>query len=369
MIYVRTFFVTVGAVLGLIAAINFAVDLDGTYRGGFSLEKRIAGILATGRAVDVVSDFNHHFMQKHLVTTAGLDPDLIVLGSSRSLLVDADLFPGRRLFVHAIPLARIEDYIALYGLHSDRPRRPRTVVVAADPWIFLPKKNYGAECDLLAEEFSRGARQIPEYGHGPTCSIARKWGILISIPRLHETVVKFAHRAWSGDRSKCREIRVADGSRSDCGVRRPDGTYAYPTAFASRSPETVADFARLVASRRGTIQGFEEDYRHIDPVRVGEFQGFLSYLRRAGADVVVVLAPYNPVYVENVETRPAWLWVMKADAAIRKASVDAGVPLVGSFNPGKTRCDSADFVDTHHPRTSCYAKLFQQLPPAMLGRR
>ena len=67
-----------------------------------------------------------------------IDPgrlEVVVVGSSRSMEVRADFFPGRTFYNSSVGSARLPDYVALYEAYRARGIKPSLFVIGIDPWV------------------------------------------------------------------------------------------------------------------------------------------------------------------------------------------------------------------------------------------
>ena len=81
-------------------------------------------------------------------------PDLAVIGSSRSLLINSDHFPGQYLINSSVNGASVQDHIALYQMYKSAGILPKKVIPVRGPWIFN-RNNKQDRWQRLSYEFKR----------------------------------------------------------------------------------------------------------------------------------------------------------------------------------------------------------------------
>ena len=129
----KPFFTTVGVLLALAVGFNYAVDPDYLWHGGnFAFSRD----WPAGRLFVFPSNLSDRALKAAAQLRVIAAPDVLVLGSSRSMPVDSSFFaPGLGLYNASMVGASVEDYASVWQELKERGTTPRWLVVFADPWI------------------------------------------------------------------------------------------------------------------------------------------------------------------------------------------------------------------------------------------
>jgi len=155
-------------IAALVIGTNLAVDPSHLFDDG-AYEQGLAALLLEGWHVADVADHDERQLQQLLIARTPEPPDVIVLGSSRSLEVTGAPWGERRVRNHSVSGATLEDYLAVYALYARRGWTPRVVVLGLDPWVVNRQhgqvrwKSYGEAYRLAC----RIARLFETRGLGP----------------------------------------------------------------------------------------------------------------------------------------------------------------------------------------------------------
>ena len=340
------------APLGLaVVAINGLVD-PGHLFGHGAPEARIAEELIAGRSVVAGFAIDELRLQQSLAARRPHVPDVLVLGSSRAMPLSAEAFPGRAVVNASVSSASLEDTIALLELYEGHRLRPRTVLLAIEPWGLngsLRNPSVALEAELQAGLRRLGRRAGSTYGALPgVVGLKRRWLALVSPAYLQASLVSLLARGFEGRASPAPERgRVAAGEPARAGSSRmqPDGSVNWEPALAERSPAEVEAMARAAGARApGYLQPDP------DPDRVLLLAALLGDLANRGVRVVLWLPPFHPAAYGALVAggRGRGLW--RGEAEVRALAAASRVPVLGSYDPALSDVAGEDFIDYNHLR-------------------
>lgn len=336
--------------LMLVAGVNYHYDPANLF-GDRTYEAGIARLLSEGKNVANINDYDERLVQKFFVERLNSRRDVLVLGSSRSMNIGPDLFPGMTFYNASVSGATLEDYYATLQMFRERDLLPQTLILGVDPWVF--NRN---------SEQTRWKSLEPEYRRSlsvnETRAVPSNLVIDQRLSKLHQLVsfdyflgaLKAAHRTN-------RDYYVTTAAELDVNIRLADGTIIYKRDYAHRSPEIVAEVAHQQAARI-PIYSLGQ-FRELDPEYVKRLEGLIEHLRHEGAEVILFLPPYHPdMYAAIIQAGSPYRLVKDAEAYLRRFARQKNLQVLGSYDPGLTPCGRSDFFDEMHPVNLCIAKLF-----------
>lgn len=118
--------------------VNYIVDPAKLFESNY--ERRIASILNSGLHVTNIKNYDERIVQKELVQSFKKAPEVVVIGSSRTMLIDKKLFPSSTFFNNSVSGAVLQDLIAIYQLYKENELSPDKILLGIDPWMFNENK-------------------------------------------------------------------------------------------------------------------------------------------------------------------------------------------------------------------------------------
>lgn len=328
----------------LVMCINFFVDPSGIFRKG-EAEDGIARLLLAGKHVAFNFDFDGRLVQKSY--TAGLTgkKDVLVLGSSRSMLIRAELFPGKSFHNSSVSMATLNDQIAVYGMYRRRKLVPATILLCLDDsllrgvtnqrWLSV-REDYFAVARLMVHP-SRADYLAADFDY--YWSI---WSQLFSTSYFNASIF----RLTKGKKSiffPTIEF-LLDGFE----IMYTDGSENFDRAIYYRSVEDARAIAGNIKTNEIRISTSVNERR--------EFNAFISLLQTDGNAVIFYLPPFHPLTYKIISNHSKGLdEIQNHFVTIAKKR---GIKLMGSYNPADVGCDETDFFDAGHLKEKGVKKIF-----------
>lgn len=294
----------------------------------------------SGRPAVYATNMDERQFIKSRILVETLEPDTLVVGSSRIMQVGAHTLGGKPLNL-AVSGASLQDHVAITGLAFGK-FRPSLLLIGADPWLFNAesgqkrwrsiKAEYHAALHRITEGEQAGARLLED-------------GALPKVSGFHAFYrdINFSHKIFPAH--DLPELRAKI---------RSDGSRVYDVAYASRTPEQVLRGIDGALDYSMKKYVFDPDLRAI-------LENLLTHYR-GKTRVVLVLSPYHPALYRTMEKdRRVFLEIEAIFIGIGKK---LGVEVVGSYDPARAGCTESDFYDGSHPRDTCMAKVLSSLKSA-----
>jgi hypothetical protein len=347
---VLVFFIVTGLILGCAALLSYVEDPGGAFSRNIK-ERGIADILLSGHNVANVKNFDERLLQKDLIQNDSRQNEIIVLGSSRALLIRSSDFPGKTLFNHGVSGASIEDIIAILELYEEKGYLPDQVIFGVDPWIFNAH-NEQTRWTTLKAEYQNGSARIgmkPQQSasgsvHTDITSIISRYSSLLSRPVVIDSVEQILFGSYY----------QTDVDDLEVDVILTDGSHSDPWSVRNQSAGRIDAAATLYAkSPANFIQNFDA----IDGNLREQFESTVRYLKANNVSVIFYLSPYHPIAYQKFLTDPEYKTVRDVETYLREYAAAENITLIGSYDPAPFNLTSTDFTDPIHPGREAVKKI------------
>lgn len=318
-------------------------------------EREIARVLATGRNVTDVANYDDRAIERYLAPLRRERPEILGLGSSRMQPMPASAFAGRRFVNGAMQAGVLDDALGVYGLYDVAGRRPGRVVLSVDPWT--ESYDGAAGWASLSEERAMVMRRA-----GIAASPQRERLTLFATKlRTLATPEYFRLAVYSFRRHGMRGIpwRVTDQTQGAEKTKLPDGSVVWPMVSAERASTAARAFA---SSEIAHDERFR-DLGHRAAGRDRALEKLVKYLRSEGVSVTVLLVPFAPEVYDAAGRLPrGGRTIMDVEREVRAMSARMGVEVRGSYDPRVVGVTTSDFFDESHLRPEPLARLVAGAP-------
>ena len=271
-------------------------------------------------------------------------PDLVILGSSRAMLIDSGLF-RRGLIVRNLGVsgASVEDDVALWEILKRLHKRPRYVLLSLDPWIL--NRNAGQDRWMALASY----RDAFLWRINP--SVAE--GVRRSVFRIRSTLLQSLQEmtgllSWGSLKASIKLVRhpkvwrerpfitLEETRPEDSTGYRSDGSFLYPQNFVRpKTSSEIEDLAREFALGR---EVYSLGRWTFDPDAIYLLNLLLDDMRRDSVQVIMVLPPYQPLAGTLVRQRSGYESVLDdSTSAFRE---------MASKHPEAAFCDATQCPDS-----------------------
>jgi hypothetical protein len=344
-------------VLLLAPIVNFTVDPANLFATPGEEEAKIGDALLAGKNVVNFERYDDRRIAKYLLSHRTEKPDIVVLGSSRTLNMGSYLFPNRTVVNGSMLASTVREVLAQYAVIHGRKVRADTVIVGIDPWM-LNADAYDSRWVAVQPEFDSalqllGIRSWP--GHGKSEENQSRLSALFSGDYFQQSIKSL------GSREKRPKWYVSSAPENEGFTRLPDGSYTY-SSYQRTKPQSATD-GMADSYVAGKVYMLNEGAK-VDSTHLYAIEHLLQSIRQDGSQPILYLPPYHPIVYAKLSADPQHAIVSQAEDALRRMAGKIGVPVVGSYNPTAIGLSNADFYDGHHLRESGLAKLFGGLSGA-----
>ena len=313
-----------------------------------SAEREIARVLASGRNVTDVANYDDRAIEKNLAPMRLRRAEVLVLGSSRMQPLRAAAF-GHATFVNgAMQGGVLDDMLGVYALHDAPGRRPNRVVLGVDPWTesYAGDAGWGSLADERAMMLGRIG--VPVSPLRDRLALGLRAARTVASPDYFRLAVHSFRQHGAGGIA----WRVTDQQQNAEKTRLPDGS----VVWSALPPDNA-----IVAARAFAEQGLAHDARFHDLAhrasgRRDALERFVRYLGDEGVSVTLVLVPF-PAEVYDASRRMSGDSLAASERAYRALGARAGARVIGSYDPRAVGVETRDFFDEDHLRPEALARL------------
>lgn len=296
-------------------------------------EKKLASIINSNHNLTNISNYDERLFQKEVINGRDSVADIVVIGSSRTMLINSELFPGKSLVNNSVSGATIEDIVAIYHLYKLKNRLPEKIIIGLDPWTFNDK-NKLERWKSLSKEYHAFHDSLVESDK------YFKYRQLYSLSYFQSSIKSLITRIKGGD-----EPVATDEIYNVTNTIHPDGSLTYAEAFRNASPKEIE--SKIISYLDGDIYGIE-NYETVSLKVKQELELLLQDMHTHGIEVIFFLSPYHPRAYQFIKTNyPA---VEQAEGYIKTLASTRNIEVLGSFDPARIGLGEDDFYDAMHVR-------------------
>lgn len=324
-------------------AINVFIDPSGLLRK--KQEKQIAQWSNDGYGVINAINVDYRKIVKERIALLETKPDIIVMGSSRAMIIDSSFFPDRHLLNCSLPSANLEDIIANYQVLYEANKLPEKLILCPDLHYFnaYTKSNFH-----LFQEYENALQRMEIVQNITLTDLIVKWidprYFQILSPGYFQESIRF-FPAWVV--GKIPRPQPIEHFETEEKVIRPDGSIIYESSRRQRTQEEIELKAERYAFKHpeGLV-----NYRYIDPTRKLIFEKFLTMIKEDGVEIEIILIPIHPRSYEILTQNKIYKIIIDVEKYMRDVFNSLDIPVYGSYDANQCNCVSTDFYDAVHAK-------------------
>ncbi len=341
-------------VLLLAPVVNYTVDPANLFEKQGDQETKIAEALLSGKNVVNFERYDDRKVGAYLLSHRADHPNVLVLGSSRTLNMRGYMFPQSKFVNGSMLGSTVREVLATYAVVHRRGIHPDTVIVGIDPWM-LNADAFDGRWIAIRSDFN-SALAILGVTRWPSPRMPQetqsRLGALFSADYFQQSIRSVSNRSAKPN------WYVSDSSENVGFTRLPDGSYITSQAHRANDQAAVDALAEKYAA--DGIYMLNANAR-VDSTLLYAIMRMLQTIRQDGSVPVLYLPPYNPIVYSRIANDPTHRIVAEAETELREMASRQGVRVIGSYDPGAIGFSNADFYDGHHLRESALEKLVASL--------
>ena len=330
----------------LIGGTNYLVDPDYTLRKDYI--PTLANALNNGKMVSGPVNINSRLLKKQWIIEMEAVPEVLVLGSSRTLSLSGEAFPGKTFFNASVTNCTFQDMYVFLNLFEKKDKLPGTIVICADQWLFgdqFIEKRWL----LNRKEFEEMAEKV---GGISSEDFPSKWELdkewvkeLFSIRYLIRSL-KY--------RGKAEKFEVQTAVVPNKMMFLPDGSRHLPDQLTGLSEKEVAGKA---------VNYFysspDEYFTELDSLQCRLFESLVMCLQSKGCDALLFIPSYHPETCKLLKHSAKTTGVFEAEKYVLDFAQKHQLKTAGRTNPADINLEEADFYDAVHLKPEVLMRVFE----------
>lgn len=335
---IKTFVFAI-VVLTLLISVNYWGDAARIFHTGY--ERNIANIIYSGKNATNISNHDQRILQKELINKIKSNPDILILGSSRTMLINSSYFENKKLINNSVSGASIEDIIAIYQVYKTKNVLPKKIILGIDPWFFNENNGLTAWSSLKKEYYSFFNKTIDEEVlNNKTQQLFSFSYFQSSLSNLPAVVLGKSNPIPSSEIYNKTNTKITDGSLT------------YSEKHRNLSIEDVNNIAKkYITDGIFSIENFDI----MSPKIFNEFNDLCKEIKANNIQLSFFLAPYHPLVYAKI--KEDYKIVLEVESKIVKYAHQNNIKILGSFNPVKIEIGNFGFYDGMH----CKEKTIQKI--------
>lgn len=324
-------------------AVNYWGDAANLFNDGYV--KKMVSIIAGGNYVTNITNYDGRLFQKEFANSRRAAYDVLILGSSRTMLINSDYFRGQKVFNCSVSGASIEDLVAIYQMYKEKKILPKKILFGIDPWIF--NKNSGQSRWLSVAEqyksFFNGKKPIEV---NPGLKDFRRLQLIS--PSYFQISLKRIPGVFTGEFTP----KSTANKFNKTNTQLTDGSLIYAEAFRNLSQaETDAEAQNYL---KGDIYSIEH-YDTLSKETQEIFDMLMNDCKKNNISVAFILQPYHPAVYQVIKKKtPA---VLLASDYIRSYATQNHLKVFGSYDPAGLGLNKTYFYDGMHDKPEAIAEI------------
>ena len=316
----------------LIVSTNYLGDSAQLFNKGY--ENKIAKIRLQGNNVTNITNYDERILQREWISKIESSPDIVVLGSSRSMMIRAKDFKNKKLINNSVSGASVQDLIAIYQLYKSNKILPETFIIGLDPWIF--NENNGQTRWLsLKQEYSFFFDE--NIDRNLNCEKLKQ---LVSISYFQSSFKMGLEKILKKNVDPIATDKIYNRNDS----KLFDGSVTYNKKYTESSNYKTVNMRALesVKSEIYSLNKFED----ISPELFSEFEKLCMEILHNDIRLLIWIPPYHPLVYEKLKKK--YEIVLELENQILKFTKSKNIVCSGGLNPAKFGLISENFYDGMH---------------------
>jgi hypothetical protein len=356
--FVKRFCLVVMPILIIVSSVNYFGDAANIFKKDY--EKNIANDILKGNNVTNVANHNERLLQKYLISNSSFCPDVLMLGASRSMLINSTYFKGETFFNNCVSGATIEDLIAIVEMYRQKKCLPKKIIIGVEPY-FLNGNNNQKRWETLELEYQTFINQTANDSLKKEDNLIFKTQVFLKRGFVFKELVSpsyFKSSILELIMSKNSAPFVTDKITNKTFTKLSDGSVNYDVGYREASNEMVEEKVSGFLAR--DISNFE-NFDKLDISLQSKFISLIDYLLLHNVKVEFFVAPYHPKVYEFITHTAKYKNVIKSETFFESLALKKKIKIIGSSDPNKLNLDGTYFYDALHLKEKGISEIFKSV--------
>lgn len=329
----------------LIGSVNYFIDPDYTLRKGYIPEA--ASALAAGKFLSGPINANGRLLKKEWINNLENHPEVLILGSSRTMGITQNLFGKKVTFNASVSNCTFQDMYAFVDLTLNKQNGlPGEIIICCDQWLFgnsFTEKRWLYNRENFIRILQKSGKISPGKFPGKW-ELQKEW-----IKELFS--VRYAMRSLK-QFGKTEKFEIRDNVLPEKSMLLPDGSRLLPLQIAEAGTEEVNEKAKAYF-----YSSHDEMFTQLDSLQCRLFENLISYLQKRDCKLTLFIPPYHPLTWQLLHQSEKHTGIFKVDNYLQNLAEKYTFNLVGATNPSALNLTSVDFYDGVHLKTEALSPI------------
>lgn len=355
--FIKRFFLVMTPILIIVSFVNYFGDAANIFKKDY--EKNIANDLLKGNNVTNIANYNERLLQKYLISNAAFCPDVIMIGASRSMLINSTYFRGETFFNNSVSGATIEDLIAIVEMYREKKILPKKVIIGLEPY-FLNSNNNQKRWETLELEYQTFVNRMPNNSIKKEDNLAFKTKVFFKKFFVVKELFSFSYfkpSLFELIMNKKSDPVITDKIANRTFTKLSDGSINYDAEYREASNKMVEEKVSDFLARDNF------NFKHFDNLDISlqsKFVYLTDYLLLHNVKVEFFMPPYHPKVYEIITHEAKYRNVKKSESFFVSLALKKKIKIIGSSDPNKFNLDRTYFYDGLHLKEKGVEKFFNQ---------
>jgi hypothetical protein len=328
-------------ILIFLVSVNYWGDAARIFHPDY--EKKIADIIFSNKNATNIANYDDRILQKELTDKLVSSPDILVIGSSRTMLINSTYFKDKKVINNSVNSASIPDLIAIFQLYKIKNILPKKIILGVDPWMFNIHST-STKWQSLREEYYNFTSENKEKREIITHNSAEQ---LFSLSYFQASL-KNLPNVINGNSDPIPTDQIYNESNT----KLMDGSLSYGKKYRESSNKQINLSVRAYISPEiPRIHNFND----ISSQRIQEFKQLCNAIINDNIDLSFFLSPFHPIAFEKI--KQDYKTVLEVESKLSEFAKEKNIEFLGSYNPTKIGIDNNGFYDANHSKESTIEKI------------
>lgn len=333
---------------------NFSIDPNHRYRFGVPTETLVKLARSPELVLTTPENYDDRALLKKFIPVS-VPPRILVMGGSRVLNIQAEMFKDSGLLNTAVMAGTIRDYVALWQIAKQAGFRPEIIFIGVEEQSMNSVSQNNRYLSIF-EYFSAF------YDSGLSLRQSLM-GLMTHLKDLlsFETTAA-AVKILGHNRRQNPEILPRKSYDENRHARTHSFSLLYPAGYEIRTPDVVNTWGR--ANGEGETKVFEK-WNPQDRRGYHHLIALIEDIQRQGGKPVLVGMPYHPEAYKIIRSSARAYENMRLFVSeLRKLSEKEGVYFYDAIEEHHAEFEEEDFLDGAHLKISDNYRLFRNVDQA-----
>lgn len=320
----------------LVPTVNYCIDPAHTIDGEEYADKIVTG-LKQGYNVTNLSDHDERFYKKKLAELyKDKELDFLILGSSRSMLLNRHNFNSDKVLNLSVSGATVKDFLAFYEICKQNNIKYKKLIIGMDPVM--------VSCNDLRW------KSIGEYYYSAIGQTQQAPSVISLKQEKLDNLFSVGYFKTALKHPKQLKLEYI---KSECGEEKTthlDGSLCYDRKYRNSDVINVNNTAKIQWHH-------SYDFECIDTILIKEFELLLSDCLRNKIDITFFFSPYHKYLYDRLFILAH---VQAGEKEVYRLANEYHIHTIGNYNPDYCNVSNEDFYDGMHARQETIDKLMQK---------